>query len=279
MNKTCTKCGASMGADTQTCIKCGQAELEVSRLKFASRVREKTEMGCFTKLLFVYLMCTLIVALIETCFPSRAMLYANMNVVADKGSDICQAIISRECLGDLTWPQTSFSGATQTNDVLGITYKTSTEYFEAMLKIENEVVTNRVSMPNNFDYSKLAGVGVPPCYPGQTLTAANNMWSIAANVTSEDDPRIPILLTRNVDVKEIERVVNQGLKNSEFKTRITFSTMHKSPFSNKGFVAVRKDGRTIRITKSRKGTLGELFENQDFPPRDPSKPPIVYLMP
>jgi hypothetical protein len=260
-------------------MQCGQADLGLTRPQLASRWRKNRVKGCLMKIFFAFLMSNLIFALIETFFPSRAMLYANMNAVAARGSDICQAIIARECLGDLTWAQAFFSGATQTNDILGVTCKTSTEYFEAMFKIENNVTTNRITLQDNFDYSKLAGAGVPPCHSGQTLTAANNMWSIAANVTSEDDPRIPVLLTRNVDVNEIERVVNQGLKKNEFKKRITFSGIYKSPFSIKGFVAVFKDGHTVRVTTSRKATLGELFDNKELPPRDPSKPPIVYLMP
>jgi hypothetical protein len=279
MNKTCTKCGATFDADMQACMKCEQAESVVSPLKFTSRVKEKMGMGCFAKLLVFYLMCTLIVALLETFFPSRAMLCANMNVVSEKGSHIYWAISARDCLGDLAWPVASLAGTTQTNDASGLTCKTSTEYFEAMLKIENEAATNRLRLATDFNYSILAGVGVPACRPGHVLTAANNMWIIAGNITESDDKRIPVLLTRNLDVKEIERVVNQGLKKDEFKKRITFSDIYKEPFFIRAFVAVRRDGSTLRIRVSRKTTLGDLFDNKEFPPRDPSKPPIVYLMP
>jgi hypothetical protein len=105
------------------------------------------------------------------------------------------------------------------------------------------------------------------------------MWIIVANITEQDDERIPVLLTRNVDVKEIERVVNMGLKKDEFEKRITFSGIYKTPFSKKGFVVVSKDGITLSVRASQTKTLGELFDNKELPPRDPSKPPIVYLMP
>jgi hypothetical protein len=259
-------------------MKCGLVDPALSPLQF-SKWRQNRGMGCFTKIFFAYLMCAMIVAFVETCFPSRAMLYANMNAVEERGRSIYRAITSRECLGDITWPKSFLSDTTYAIDIPGTSVKTSTEYFEALFRIENDVSTNRLRLVNNFDYTKLAGVGVPLCPPERPLTAANNMWIIAANITEQDDERTPFLITRNVDVKEIESVVNQGLTKEQFKKRILFSKVYREPFCDKGFVTVRKDGRMVCIKSSRNATLGELFDNKELPPRDPSKPPIVYLMP
>ena len=124
----------------------------------------------------------------------------------------------------------------------------------------------------------MAGVGVnAKCFAGP-LTATNNMWIIAANITDEDDPRIPLLITRNVDVVEIERIVNKGLKASEFEKRLEFSKPRNPPFGDKQMVFVYRNGK-FRILRCNNRKLGAFFGNKELPPRDPSKPPIVYLMP
>ncbi len=141
------------------------------------------------------------------------------------------------------------------------------------------MTSNGVMLVSAVDYSKLVGAGVPCCPPGQKPTATNNMWLIAANITEEDNDLIPVLITRNVDVRAIERAINYGIKTNDFKTRILLGKGdYKIPFGNKGFVCVRKGGGTFNY-QSRYATLGILFNGQELPPRDPSKPKIVYLMP
>jgi hypothetical protein len=103
------------------------------------------------------------------------------------------------------------------------------------------------------------------------------MWLVAANVTPEDSDVIPVLITRNLDVKEIERYVNQGGTSSN-DTKLAWSGDYKTPFGNKGFVMVRKGGGTFN-NSARYATLRVIFNAERLPPRDPSKPPIVYLLP
>jgi large exoprotein involved in heme utilization and adhesion len=80
-----------------------------------------------------------------------------------------------------------------------------------------------------------------------------------------------------VDVKEIERYVNQGGTSSN-DTKLAWSSDYKTPFGNKGLVLVRKGGGTFNV-QAKHATLRVIFNSQTLPPRDPSKPPIVYLMP
>jgi hypothetical protein len=82
-----------------------------------------------------------------------------------------------------------------------------------------------------------------------------------------------------VDVKEIERLVNCGGVTSNLNAKIAVGKgAYKTPFGEKGFVMVRKGGGTFNNT-ARYATLRVLFNSQTLPPRDPSKPPIVYLLP
>ena len=211
---------------------------------------------------------------------SSAMLSANMAAVAARGRDIYVAITrankERASIGmPSLWPSTSLVSTNFTDDISGKVFKTSTEYFATLY--DEEHVGTDVWKPwvQDFDYSKLAGAGVP-CKKDK-LEAQNNMWLIAANITDDDADIIPVLITRNVDVKEIERYVNQGGTSSN-DTKLAWSSDYKTPFGNKGFVLVRKGGGTFN-NQARYATLRVIFNSQTLPPRDPSKPPIVYLMP
>jgi type II secretory pathway pseudopilin PulG len=219
-------------------------------------------------------------------FPndSGRRLKANMGAVSARGRDIYVAITrantDRESLGlSPLWPKTNLASTNYPIDISGKTFKTSTAYFEAIMSQNSEETTNEALLVNGLDYSKLAGAGVPRCPHGQKLSVTNNMWLIAANLTDSDDDRIPVLITRNVDVRAIERAINYGIKTNDFKTKIPLGKGdYKTPLGNKGFVCVRKGGGTFNY-QSRYATLGTLFNGQELPPRDPSKPPIVYLMP
>jgi hypothetical protein len=220
-------------------------------------------------------------------FPaiSKAMLKANATAVGQRGREIYIGIVTanteREPLGlPSVWPKTSLptGSVSQENDLSGKTFKTSTEYFKALADEEHYGTDKWESVIPGFDYTKLAGGGVPPC-ENHRLTAANNMWAIAANMTDADNEEIPVIITRNVDVKAIERVVNHGLTSRDFNIQIDLGKgAYRAPFASVLGVFVRKNGAIIRM-RPRQATLGELFGNKELPPRDPSKPPIVYLMP
>jgi hypothetical protein len=213
-----------------------------------------------------------------------AMLSANMAAVAARGKDIYVGIVSAnqdretELLPPI-WPKTYLAYTNLTNDISGKVFKTSTEYFSALYDEEHLGTEKWMPWARGFDYSKLAGAGVPEKKGKGKLQAKNNIWLIAANVTPEDPDVIPIMITRNVDVKEIERLVNCGGATSNLNAKIAVGQGdYKTPFGEKGFVVVRKSGGIFAI-KGRYSKLNYVFNDQELPPRDPSKPPIVYLMP
>ena len=278
---TCPNCNAPIDEAMQFCITCGTfvavSPVKPRPLRIALRIMGKLfPWGCGSALL----VCLLLGVLSNILLPEAP---ASMFTGAlSRGRDILHSINQanqiRKSLGlPEIWPKTTQDSTKHPRDISNISFKTSTEYFKALFDEENFGTAKWRPYVIDFQYSKLAGAGVQAC-TNHCLLAENNIWLIAANLTPDDDPRVPVLITRNVDVKEIERIVNQGLKKSEFKNRMIFSEVYKLLFSNKGFLVVRKGGGKTRGF-SHDATLGEFFGNKELPPRDPSKPPIVYLMP
>jgi hypothetical protein len=210
--------------------------------------------------------------------------HAQWSGVAARGKDVYIAITgansARKPLGlPPLWPKTYLAYTNHLDDVSAKIFKTSSDYFYELYDGSNAGTDQHDPYVRGYDYSKLAGAGVAAKYGQGKLTSANNMWVIAANITEEDADIIPVLITRNVDVREIERAINCGIKTNDFKAMIPLGKGdYKTPFGKKGFVCVRKSGGTYN-NPSRYATLGDLFDNKELPPRDPSKPPIVYLMP
>jgi len=213
-----------------------------------------------------------------------AMIKTNLNSIGSRSKDVFVAIeaasLERISLGlPSLWPNTYLMHTNHPGDISSTLFTNSSDYFYELYDGSNVGTAQHHPYAKFFDYSKLIGEGIRAKEGKGKLLAENNIWIIAANLSVQDNERIPVLLTRNVDVKEIERVVNQGLKQSDFETKIAVGKgRYKTPFGSKAFVCVRKGGG-IFCDQSGKKTLGELFGNKELPPRDPSKPPIVYLMP
>ncbi len=237
----------------------------------------------FNGKLFLFVGMLLLVAIIYPAIP-LAGYHAPWSAIAARGRDIYIAITGansdRKPLGlPPLWPKTYLAYTNHLDDVSAQSFKTSSDYFYELYDGSNAGTDQHDPYVRGFDYSKLAGAGVAAKYGEGKLTPANNMWLIAANLTDSDDDRIPVLITRNVDASVIERAINYGIKTNDFRTKIPLGKGdYKTPFGNKGFVCVRKGGGTFS-NQSRYATLGILFNGQELPPRDPSKPPIVYLMP
>jgi hypothetical protein len=95
-----------------------------------------------------------------------------------------------------------------------------------------------------FDYEQLAcgQLGIPPCRSGRPLTACNNMWTIAKNIRDDMDDTLPVLITRNVDAASLPVTIFPD----DREKRLRFDPDWRTPFSNKGFVLVRKGGAIFK---------------------------------
>ncbi len=186
-----------------------------------SHIRSVFNVG---NIFFVFILFLLVMVSVREGARKRAR--PNMMAMAARAKDIYVAITGanteREPLGlKLIWPRTVCLTTNGMVDLSSKTFKTSTDYFQALYDETNRATTNKGWGVRGFDYSKCAGAGVKAC-TNSTLTADNNAWLIAANVTEDDDDRIPLLITRNVDVRLIEEAVNMGVTTKIFKSVLTW---------------------------------------------------------
>ena len=229
---------------------------------------------------------------------TQALLDANIKSIATKGRGIYQAIKTENSCRQRSGLPAVFPRTCGTTDFpasdlqTSKMFTTSTDYFNWLMDCKDFGTKQWSPIVQGITTAEFSGAGVSTSTNNQ-LSAACNMWAIAANITEDDDERIPLLISRNVDVKVIEHVVNHGLAVTNFNEKFSFSK-YSAPFGSKFYIVIRKDGSVYRpyllaINRifhgekwprySRNTTLGALFGNQELPPRDPSKPPIVYLMP
>jgi hypothetical protein len=85
------------------------------------------------------------------------------------------------------------------------------------------------------------------------------MWTIACNLRDEMEDVIPILITRNVDSGSLAAKYDE----SKATTKMRFSASDPKPFSNKGFVMVRKSGSIFK-GRGRYRDFSVIYNNQNF---------------
>ena len=221
---------------------------------------------------------------------TNAQRNAEMTAVGARGRDIFIAIVGANIereplgLGDV-WPKTQLKEEPEgwgqrrinTEDITSKTFQSSTSYFYELLDGAN-IGNPRQWAPyvRGFDYSKLAGAGVPAKVGAGELRPENNMWCIAGNIRDEMEDVIPVLITRNVDCASLYKDYD-----GKAQTPLRWSQKYSTPFSNEGFVMVRKGGAVVRITAEYAvahivymGQLGGSFKTTAE-----GHAPLVYLTP
>jgi len=214
----------------------------------------------------------------------NAVCNSNMSAVGSRGKDIFVAItganMEREPLGlPSVWPSenppiTNFNP----RDVECFTFSNSTDYFTYLNDGKDMGTVRRVPFVSGFDYFKLAGAGVSACTQG-TLTAKNNMWTIAMNVTDDMADIVPILITRNVDASSLAAKVSEN----DWDKTLRFDLEWETPFGNKGFLLIRKGG-SIFGARAKYATYGVVYGKQTFDATvdqagKPLAKPLTYLTP
>lgn len=222
-------------------------------------------------------------------FPAigNAMMQANMTAVGTRGKDIFVAIIGanteREPLGlGNVWPKTQLETGTDTSgsnpDISEKTFTSSSDYFYELLDGQNIGNDSWSPYVAGLDYSKLAGAGVAAKSGTGNLTDQNNMWCIGANVRDEMEDIIPILVTRNFDCARLYRDLDDGTSTERISNWT--SGTYRSPFSNKGFVMVRKGGAIFKA-RDKYVTVRVIYQGQSFKTTvtGSSAPAFTYLGP
>ena len=106
--------------------------------------------------------------------------------------------------------------------------------------------------------SALSGCGVQGM-SGKTLEKNNIAWAIAKNVVDETQDFIPVLVSRNVDFSSLNGYLNQF--DGKADTKVKLGEKYDQPFSNKGFVLVRKSGAAESFPR-KFARLNKIFKNK-----------------
>lgn len=203
------------------------------------------------------LVVTVVVGLAAFVFSSavsQAIMGSPLTALGTRGKDIYVAITGanseRELLGlSPLWPA----------DGGEFDFTNSTDYFRYLFEEERFGTPEWAPFVAGFDYSKLAGSGVPIC-TNNRLTAACNAWTIAKNVGADTDETIPVLVTRNVDASSLASPMT--VTNSQWTLR--YGITREAPFRDKGLVLIQKNGAIFRA-RDRDVTYGIIYRGAQHP--------------
>lgn len=208
---------------------------------------------------------------------------ANVCAVGVRGRDIYVAItganMEREPLGlPPVWPSEGVRLTNAVDDIASVVFSNSTDYFNYLYDGKNAGTERWSPFVAGFDFSKLAGAGVPACSNG-ILTPEDNMWSIAMNVRDDMPDIVPILITRNVDASSLAAKATEKDGNKSLR----FDPEWEAPFGNKGFVMIRKGGAIFRA-RAKYMSYGIVYSKQPFDATvdeygKPVTNPLKYLTP
>ncbi|MCL2104127.1 MAG: ankyrin repeat domain-containing protein [Kiritimatiellaeota bacterium] len=184
---------------------------------------------------------------------------ADYTTMSMHAKDIYNAIVvantERAPLGlGPVWPK-SGKPMEDAKDIGDMTFANSSDYFSVLYDWKTFGTSDWAPYVhvNKFDYSKCAGAGVPPKTGGGHLTAKNNAWTIAANITDDTPDIIPVIVSRNVDPSSL--IPREGDLSEQFLR----PSKHKTPFGNKAFVMIRKGGAIYHATW-RDASLDRLYQ-------------------
>lgn len=208
--------------------------------------------------------------LMGALFPaiSAAMLSAQSAAVSMRGRNlfvgITQANTEREAAGlTSVWPKGSTDKSDDSEDIAGMTFGTSTEYFKELFDIDNYGKDTWSPYVSGVDMNVLSGAGVPP-FSGQQLDSKNVMWVVAQGLTDEMEDVIPALITRNC---QTDTLITSGSFSGQTKTAVGVGKANggesDTPFANKAWICIRKGGGASTI-KAKYSKLYLVYNQQSF---------------
>lgn len=209
--------------------------------------------------------------LMSALFPaiSSVMNNAKQMEVQSKGRKLYQQIVqagirSVEKDAWARWPRSSENKSDDGEDISGMVFSTSTEYFTELLDIKKYGTKNWRPLVKDITTAELCGSGVPAPKPGQ-LQPRNVMWCIAKGVTAEAVPDIvPILVTRNADVTALFTTGDfNGTDKKEVGVGKENGGESASPFGTDSFILVRRGG-DVEAIDSAEATLQKIYKGQQF---------------
>ena len=218
--------------------------------------------------LFVVIGALALLAIVLIPAISKAKLEAGLHTAGYRGKNIFTAIVGASLrepgISYTAWPKAQIDGNaghddTEAQDASGKTFSNSTRYFYELYDGANigTKCWEPIVSPEEFDFSKLAGAGVPEMVGTGALRPENNMWCVAGNLHGDMDEIVPVLVTRNVDCSSF-RIKTQGSPD----TRLQWSQQYKTPFGKKGFALIRKGGAIFYGT-AKNATTGAVYPMEE----------------
>ncbi len=225
--------------------------------------------------------------LMASLFPaiSSAILKAQTTAMASNGRNLFLGITGanteREQAGLPTvWPQTEKVEGVDETDIAGQgPYSSSTTYFNDLFCLTGKGGAPAYGSKDwrpwiDVDISKLSGSGVPG-FSGGSLKPDNVAWVILGNIKTGIDEIIPVLVSRNVNYKNLPVDSYDGTRNDEIKCGTDAGGDADTPFSSKAWVLVRMDGAT-EVINARYSRLKVIYKNMGFNVTA-YKPTLQYL--
>jgi len=245
---------------------------------------ENKQKFSLTGLLVVTGVLLLLIAVLVPIIP-QVKLRADMRMVGRNGKDIYAMINGLDGEYEFPvnlWPKAQINGGDARNttaeqDISEMTFQNSTRYFDVLLDGENRFEPSKwAPYINSFDYSKLAGAGVPEMTGTGELKPENNMWCVAGNLTDDMDEMVPVLVTRNVDCSSFHI---QTQANPD--TPLRWSQQYNTPFGSKGFVIIRKGGAIFRgmVKDATTGAVYPVGDGLQSAAGNTNLASLVYLTP
>ena len=169
-------------------------------------------------------------------------------LLARKGRNLVVAVnaanAEREAAGlSSVWPRSVDSLGVDKDDISGVLFKNSTDYFRELLDLKNIGKGNWEPYVSNVDWQ----IAIPK-------GASRAQWIVARGVTDEVPNNVPVLVSSNFDPASLVTAPGRHSGN-----RLDGALR----FSGEWAVVVRKDGDTIVVTPKR-ASLALIYKNQDF---------------
>lgn len=227
----------------------------------------------------VFLTASVILSLV-----SNRLAACNLSPARSKGRDIYVSIVGanteRKALGlPPVWPADADPDSVVPDEAEGcFDFKNSTDYFRYLYDEERVGTAEWSPWVAGFDYTKLAGAGVPAC-AARLLTPSCNMWTIAKNVREDMPDIIPVLVTRNIDPSSLFAKVGE----SDFEKRLRPDPEWKTPFGSYACAMVLKGG-SVSLFRDKYMSCGVVYQKETFDAnvadkKTPAIFPLKYLTP
>ena len=171
---------------------------------------------------------------------------------------IQSANVDREACGlETVWPRLGRCLASDEEDISGMRFATAEQYFYTLFDIRNEGKTDHAPYVN---------------VPKDLLNIFNDGkcgWIVAANVLSEYEDTIPVLISANVDPRYLRNSYQGG--ESSIIPIGTKAGRRATAWGDRYVVAICKNG-VVRVISAENFSLDAIYDKQSF-----DAPQLVYL--